>query len=258
MLENMLASLPETEKNVAIALSGGLDSTTLVHLLVLKYGKERVKTLSFDYGQRHKIELEMSQKTAEKLGVYHQVIELPHLRDIAKGVSALIEGSELTPKTAEENAGNPQVNTYIPARNFQFASIQAAFAEANNCEFIFQGLNATDQYGYYDTTLEFVSRINAILELNRMNPIQFVAPFVELYKSDELILAKEMFPTFGNFLIDTWSCYNGDVGAGKECGKCNTCQEKLIGYIKAGFDNQTICDKFSVTEDEIEDIRKEI
>lgn len=263
MLEKMLASLPDVEatKNVAIALSGGLDSTTLVHLLVLKYGADRVKTLSFDYGQRHLIELEMAEITATNLGVYHQCIKLPHLQEIAKDVCSLIADSDLKPKTAEENAGNPQVNTYVPFRNMQFASIQAAFAEAHNCSIVFQGLNAVDFYGYFDTSEEFVARINAVLELNRMNPIKFLTPFVRLYKVDELILAKEMFSIYGDFLQFTWSCYNGVCDTSfkaRECGHCSTCSEKVTGYIKAKFTDDEILSKFQLTMAELDDLRTEI
>ena len=259
-LKEVLDNLPELEdgKNVCIALSGGLDSTTLVYVLVMKYGKDKVKALSFDFGQRHKIELEMASKTAKILDIEHSIIKLDYLGEITKNVSSLIDGSDLKPKTAEENAGDPQVNTYVPFRNAQFAFITAAYAESKNCQFIFQATNAVDQYGYWDTTEEFTKRINAVLELNRQNLIQFITPFTSYHKDEELRIAREISNDFGfDILKNTWSCYNGDSGNGKECGHCNTCEEKLTGYILAGYSDKEILDKFDITQEYLDNKRKD-
>lgn len=257
-LKEVLDSLPELEdgENVCIALSGGLDSTTLVYCLVRKYGSERVKALAFNFGQRHVNELDMATKTADYLGIDFDIIKLDYLRDIAKETSALIEGSDLKPKTAEENAGDPQVNTYVPWRNAQFAFITAAFAETNNCRYILQGTNQVDCYGYFDTSVEFRDALNNVFLLNRQNPVELVTPFVELYKDEELLIAREISKDLGyDILQNTWSCYNGDDGSGLECGKCNTCEEKLLGYIQAGFDNNEIRNKFRILDKEINEKR---
>lgn len=257
----MILDLPSTDKNVTIALSGGLDSTVLVHALVQKYGPDRVKALSFDFGQRHNVELKMARKTAELLGIEHRVYKLDYLHEISKDVSALIADSDLKPKTAEENAGDPQVNTYVPFRNLQFAAITAAFAEAKDSDIIFQGLNAVDEYGYWDTSLEFTNRVNDVLSLNRQNPVKFVAPFVEMYKDDELKLAKKLSQYYSrDILKNTWSCYNGQVEEHnyKECGVCNTCSEKITGYIQAGYIDSVILNKFNVTQEFIDNLRANI
>jgi 7-cyano-7-deazaguanine synthase len=261
MINDLLKSLPklDNDKNVCIALSGGLDSTILVHLLSYAYGTQYVKALSFDFGQRHSIELKMAEETVEKLGISHQIIPLEYLKMISAPVSALIADSDLKPKTADENAGDPQVNTYVPFRNLQFAAIECAFAEANDCQYIFQGLNCVDSYGYWDTSIEFVESVNGVLSLNRKNQISFHAPFVELYKDDELRLAKTLSEYFGyDILESTWSCYNGDSGNHLECGVCNTCKEKLSGYVLAGYSNEEIQKKFNVSDDEINRYRLEI
>lgn len=263
LLDEILKELPELEedKNIAISLSGGLDSTTLLYILVHKYGKNRVKALSFNFGQRHNIELEMAKKTSSELSIEHNTYNLDYLGQIAKETSALIDGSELTPKTAEENAGDPQINTYVPFRNLQFAAITASYAEAKNCQYIAQGLNQTDLYGYWDTSEEFVKRINSVLELNRKTQIQFISPFIESYKDEELLIAKELSKIFGyNILENTWSCYNGYSKEHnfKECGVCNTCAEKLKGYIQAGFSNKEITSKFNVDDEYIRNINRNI
>lgn len=251
----------EQTRNICLSLSGGLDSTTLLHALVDAYGADRVRTLTFNYGQRHGIELEMAQKSAERLGVYNKIIKLDYLKDISIEQSALIEGSVLKPKTAEENAGDPQINTYIPFRNAQFSFITAAFAETHDCSHIALGLNQTDIYGYWDTSIDFVNRIQDVMSLNRKAHIEFLSPFVSFYKKDILTLAKHLTDKFGfDVLEHTWSCYNGYLPENnlKECGVCNTCTEKLFGYIQAGYSTEAIIRKFNVTMEHIESLKKEI
>tara|TARA_B100000745_G_scaffold295067_1_gene238779 strand:+ start:757 stop:1554 length:798 start_codon:yes stop_codon:yes gene_type:complete len=253
-----MITLPKVDKNVCIALSGGLDSTVLVHAMVREYGKDRVKALSFDFGQRHSIELQMANLTRLRLDIEHTVYRLDYLKEISKDVSALIGGSDLKPKTAEENSGDPQVNTYVPFRNLQFAAITAAYAEAKDCSVIFQGLNAVDEYGYWDTSMDFMNAFNTILLLNRQNQITFVAPFVELYKEDELNLAKELSRHFDyDILENTWSCYNGlsKEFNFKECGVCNTCVEKLTGYVKAEYSETAILKKFDITFEDLQQMK---
>lgn len=252
---NLDLPILDEDKNVCISLSGGLDSTVLLHSLVKEYGKEKVKVLSFYYNQRHSVELEMAQKSCNRLGIKLPIINLDYLGKLSKENCALIDNSNLIPKTAEENSGDPQVNTYVPYRNAQFAFITASFAETNNCQYIFQGLNAVDEYGYWDTSVEFVNRVNSVLELNRMAQIQFITPFVEMYKEDELLLAKELSEYFKFDVLEyTWSCYNG-VGD-KECGKCNTCSEKIKGYILAEYSDKSILDKFNITKKVLEELKE--
>ncbi len=260
-LNELKDTLPELQdnENIAIALSGGLDSTTLVYALVSKYGNKRVKALSFNFGQRHANELDYAQKTSKYLNIDHEIIKLDYLAEISKGTSALIAGSDLKPKTAEENSGDPQVNTYVPFRNAQFAFITAAFAETHDCRYIAQGLNAVDEYGYWDTTLEFTNRINSVLELNRDNQVTFISPFVELYKDEELRMALELSAEFDiDILSNTWSCYNGDDGSGKECGVCNTCAEKITGYIQAEFSDEVIMNKFNITDTNLQQFKTKV
>jgi len=249
MLQDYLDKLPDVHNNVCISFSGGLDSTVLLHLLIHKYGKDKIRTLSFAYGQRHSVELEMVKSNVERLGINNHIVDITFLGNLVKNVCSLIGNSNLNPKTAEENAGDPQVNTYVPFRNLIFGSLTASFAEANSCDVIAMGLNQVDMYGYWDTTMEFMTAFDNILSLNRKQQIKLIAPFVSSYKEDELLLAKELSVIFGYDILEyTWSCYNGGT---KECGKCNTCEEKLKGYILAGYTDEQILGKFDISSDEL-------
>lgn len=258
LLQEVLDTLPELEegKNVCLALSGGLDSTTLLYVLVMKYGADRVKTLSFDFGQTHSVELEMVKKIVDRTNVYNKLVKLDFLSEINRENCSLIQGSSLKHKTVEENAGDPQISSYVSHRNLIFTSIVASFAENNNCEHVMLGLQQGDLYNYWDTSLDFVNALNNVLSLNRKDGVKLVTPFVELYKDEELLIAFEISNKLSyDILENTWTCYNGDTGDGLECGCCSSCSDKLLGYIKAGFNNEYIMKKFRVTQEKLNEIR---
>lgn len=258
LLQDVLDGLPELEdgKNVCLALSGGLDSTTSLYVLIEKYGIERIRTITFDFGQTHSVELDMVKKIVEKTRVFNKVVSLNFLADINRENCSLIQGSGLKHKTQEENAGDPQISSYVSHRNLIFTSIVASFAENNNCEYVVLGLQQGDVYSYWDTSLEFVQNLNRVLSLNRKNAITLLTPFVEMYKDEELLIAFEISKKLSYDLLEnTWTCYNGDLGDGLECGKCSSCSDKLLGYVRAGFKNSYIKDKFNVEDDYIDSLR---
>jgi len=260
MIQKYGIELPELDKgmNIALNLSGGIDSTTLAHLLVDTYGADKVKALTFNYGQRNSAELEKSIKTAKRLGIYHKIIKLDYLGELVKDDCALIEGSDLKPKTAEENAGDPQIITYVPFRNAQFAMITAAFAETTNCQYIAQATQAGDSYSYWDVTPEFTDAINQVLHLNRINQMKFIGPFQDIYKEEVIQIGFELNKKLDYDMYDSvWSCYRGDNGirGSKQCGHCSTCEEIMSGYIKAGADNEYIKNKFVITDEELNRLR---
>lgn len=261
LLDSVLANLPEIRegKNVCVALSGGLDSTTALYVLIKKYGVERVRTISFDFGQTHSVELDMVSKIVEKTGVYNKLVKLDFLAEINRENCSLIKGSSLKHKTQTENAGDPQISSYVSHRNLMFTSIVASFAENNNCEHVVLGLQQGDVYSYWDTSVEFVDALNNVLKLNRKNAVELITPFVQMYKDEELLIATEISKELGYDLLEnTWTCYNGDTGDGLECGQCSSCSDKLLGYVRAGFDDVTIQKKFRVTFEEIDIMRKNI
>lgn len=226
-----MSRLPETDKKVVVSHSGGLDSSTSLILAVEKYGAENVLSLGFDYGQKQVIELERAKNLCDKLGVSRFVIDASNLGEIVKGKSANIIGSEIEMPTIKDVLGDPQPVSYVPHRNMILFSYAAAFAESNDAQIIICGLQATDEYGYWDTTMTFAAKMNEVYSLNRNPPIKLVAPFNDMTKEAELTVLKEIDKL--ELLTNTLSCYNPD-SQGRSCGRCPTCAERIKAWMSIG------------------------
>jgi 7-cyano-7-deazaguanine synthase len=222
-------------KKAVIILSGGMDSTTLLHYLVKELNIE-LYPLSFNYGQKHNYELEMAKWQVNELKKQGykihdlKIVEMSFIKNLLEGSSALIDNNIKVPKL--EELKNPQQPlTYVPFRNLIMLSIALSYAEAKNCEFVFYGAQKGDEYGYWDTTLEFVKRVNKVADLNREHKIKILAPFVNLYKWEELFIGKELKIDYSK----TWTCYNGPDEKGRACGECPTCKERIKAFATVGI-----------------------
>lgn len=225
-----LDNLPNT-KGAVVVLSGGMDSTIALRLCVEKYGSENVRALTFDYGQRQRIEVKKASEVASILKVQHKICDLGALGNIGMGFSANID-SDIGMPTIRDVLGDPRPKTYVPNRNMILMSIAAAYAEVEQKDTIVMGLQVHDQYGYHDTTQKFVDKVNSVLEENRIIRIKVIAPFSELSKYDEIQILSEL---DGNvdLLAHTLTCYNptGDVS----CGVCPSCSERIQNFAAAGL-----------------------
>lgn len=215
-------------KKVVSVLSGGLDSTILTYLLANKYGKDNVIALSYFYGQKQSIELELAKKTCDKLGIQHRLIDISFLGDVVKNVCANISGTDVEMPTIEEVLGDPQPVTEVPYRNMILNSIAFSFAQANNCAHVFTGLQVHDSYGYWDCTEDFLTNMNVVSGLNRMHDITLEAPFKHMSKADEIEIGNEL----GVDYSLTLTCYNPNE-EGESCGKCPSCAERIMNFMKA-------------------------
>jgi 7-cyano-7-deazaguanine synthase len=214
-------------KVVAI-VSGGLDSVTLLHYIYEKEQKEAA-VLTFLYGQKHQKEIECARYHARLLACPdHQVIDLSYLIPLFSH-SALIAGKVQVPDV-ETIMGDPQPPTYVPNRNMIFLAIAAAYAENNGIGEIYYGAQRHDAFGYWDTTPQFVERLNAIFGLNRKSMIEIIAPFVQNTKVDTLRLGLEI----GVDYSQTWSCYEGNELA---CGICAACAERVRAFRELGLND---------------------
>ena len=214
-----------------VLVSGGLDSSTVL-ALALQQGY-RCYTLSFDYGQRHRSELEAAKRVSELMKVEeHKIVRL----DLGT-----IGGSALTDTTIDvpeqETAGIPV--TYVPARNTVFLSIALGWAEVLEADTIFLGVNAVDYSGYPDCRPEYISSFETMANLATRagvegNKLSIQAPLIDMTKG-EIISAGA---SLGVDYSQTVSCYQASI-AGLACGKCDSCRLRIEGFNQAGISDPT-------------------
>ncbi|RMD78858.1 MAG: 7-cyano-7-deazaguanine synthase QueC [Lentisphaerae bacterium] len=219
-----------TGRHVVVLVSGGLDSTTLLHAVCSK-APAVVHLLSYRYGQRHDREVEMAAWQIRRLGLEQQweTLELDVFAQLAGGASTLLKQGQPVPalsKLAPEERDQPP--TYVPNRNMVMLSLAAAFAEARHCTMVFYGAQAQDEYGYWDCTEEFVERLNQVFALNRRTRVRVEAPFLHYSKAQIIRLGLEL----GVDYAHTWSCYRGGESP---CGECPTCVERANAFREVGI-----------------------
>ena len=221
--------MPGNKKAALVLLSGGMDSTVLLHYVAKRLELGPVRAISFDYGQRHARELDAARWQAAAAGaVEHRVVDLSFVAELVEGGTTLVQGGPDVPDLAdlaEEDLSQPP--TYVPNRNMMLLAVASAYAEAQGIHDVFYGAQAHDEYGYWDCTRDFLERINAVLGLNRRERITIHAPLVEKRKSELVALGEELGVDFAH----TWSCYRGGA---KACGTCPTCVERLKAFRDAG------------------------
>lgn len=203
-----------------------MDSTIGMRLLVAKYKASNVHAISFNYGQKQSIELERATQSTTLLGVTHQILPLDAVNILSQGHSANIDKNINMP-TIQDILGDPKPPTEVPNRNMIMLSIAAAYCQTRQIDTLICGIQGTDQYSYWDCTEDFINAINCVLNLNRITRVKVIAPFVELSKTDELLLLKELDDNF-DLLKYTLTCYNPQNGL--SCGKCPSCSERLRAF----------------------------
>ena len=208
-----------------VVLSGGLDSTVCA---ALAHRDRRFGlALTFDYGQRHRVELERAATVAAHYGVEQLVVRI----DASQwGGSALTDATIDVPEGDGSGSGIPV--TYVPARNLIFLSVAVGVAEVRDLDAVVIGVNALDYSGYPDCRPEFVRSFasTAALALKRGiegRPVEVKAPLVDLGKADIVRLGVEL----GAPLQLTWSCYRG---GDQPCGDCDACALRAKGFADAG------------------------
>jgi 7-cyano-7-deazaguanine synthase len=225
--KNLWIPSQDGKKCVSI-LSGGLDSTILTYALVDRYGRDMVHAITFDYNQKHRVELEKAAITTEKLGIRHKVLAIPFLGEINKDFSSLSAGGSISVQTIEETLGLPQPSQYVANRNSILINIAVSYAETIGADKVFYGAQSHDIAGFWDCTQAFIDTLNNTYSLNREHLIKVYAPFINMWKDAEIKWGLKLKVPFE----DTWTCYNG---GDKACGKCPACAERRAAFAKAGI-----------------------
>lgn len=215
-------------KNVVSILSGGLDSTIMTYALVHHYGAERVRAISFNYGQRHNAELEKAKTTCQKLGIPMKVIDISFLGDIVKDVCSLAMDTNVELQCWDDVMEEDHPNYVVPYRNMIFASIALSYAESIGASLVFTGLQHEDDAQFWDCREDFINGINRVSMLNDKGA-QYVVPYINMTKAEEIQLGEALGVPFE----DTWTCYYGDDGSHKACGVCASCIERITQFKKA-------------------------
>jgi len=219
------------EPKAVVLVSGGLDSAT-----VLAMAKDRgfdCYALSFDYGQRHRAELQAAARIAEAMGaVVHRVAKL----DIGwMGGSALTDAGIAVPDQPQD--GIPI--TYVPARNTIFLSVALGWAEVLGAGHIFIGANAVDYSGYPDCRPEFIEAFQELANIGTQagvegNGFTIDAPLLSMSKADIIRAGQALGVDYGL----TVSCYDLDEN-GTACGVCDSCRLRAAGFAAAGVADPT-------------------
>lgn len=218
--------------SAVVLVSGGLDSATV--LAMARAQGYACHALSFDYGQRHRIELEAAQRVAIAHGaVQHKTIRI----DLAgMGGSALTDESIAVPQ--QLSAGIPV--TYVPARNTVFLSLALAWAEVLGAWDIFIGVNAVDYSGYPDCRPEYIAAFQHLADLATRAGVEgghfrIHTPLIELSKAQ--IIQEGL--RLGVDYAQTLSCYAPDT-QGRACGRCDSCRLRAAGFSAAGVVDPTV------------------
>ena len=218
-------------KKAIVLLSGGLDSATV--LAVAEKEGYAVYALSFDYGQRHNVELEAARAIARKHQVVeHKVIQLD-LR--AMGGSALTADIDVPKHRSDAELGEGIPITYVPARNTLFLAYALAWAEVLETGHLFIGVNALDYSGYPDCRPEFIRAFATMANLatrggvEGTHPIEVHAPLQELTKAEIIELGLSLAVDYGL----TISCYDPEP-SGRPCGACDACLLRSRGFAAVG------------------------
>lgn len=204
-------------QKVVVIFSGGMDSFTVLNKAV-REGYE-VFALSFDYGQRHKKELDYAARVCAELRVHHKIVDI-------SAINQLIGGSSLTsdievPEGHYEQESMKQ--TVVPNRNMILLSMAVGYAVSLEAGKVYYGAHSGDHAIYPDCRPEFVLKMNDVCAIANYEPVEIVCPYLDVSKIAILTDGLKMGLDYGK----TWTCYNGRE---KACGKCGACQERLEAF----------------------------
>lgn len=221
-----------TARKALCVLSGGQDSTTCAAIASQQF--DEVHAITFNYGQRHQIELESARAIAQALNLTsHEIIELG---PILKGTSPLISDTPLGHYNSAKELPGGIADTFVPSRNAFFLTIASNRAVVMAIDTIYTGVSQTDYSGYPDCRRDFIDQIESALSFANFGEpgkLKILTPLMELTKAESVKLAIEILgDRFNEIFQHTHTCYAGIKGG---CGKCAACLLRDKGFIEANI-----------------------
>lgn len=216
------------KKSTILIYSGGIDSTTLLYLLLSE--GYCVKALGVDYGQRHRKELTAAQEICEKLSVEFRIVNLSDLKPLLAGSSLT---NEQIPVPEGYYTDETMKLTVVPNRNMLMLSLAIAWAISSVFQSVAYGAHAGDHAIYPDCRPAFVDAMARAAELCHDNPIGILCPFARKTKADIVKIGHKLQVPFSL----TWSCYQGEA---LHCGRCGTCTERAEAFAMTGISDPTV------------------
>lgn len=209
-----------------VVLSGGQDSTTCLYWAIDRFGPDAVDTLTFDYGQRHRIELDCAAKIAAFVGVPGRCLPIDTFS--ALGGDALTDPDIGVANEVETETGLP--NTFVPGRNLVFLTYAAAYAYQRDIGHLVTGVAQTDYSGYPDCREDTIMALQHALRLGMESDVTIHTPLMHLTKKETVELARDLgaLPA----MAFTHTCYNGER---PPCGSCAACELRARGFAEAGI-----------------------
>ncbi|ELR8729671.1 7-cyano-7-deazaguanine synthase QueC [Vibrio vulnificus] len=203
-----------------VVFSGGQDSTTCLIEALEKY--DEVHAITFDYGQRHKLEIEVAQNIAQELGVKaHKVLDVSLLNELA--ISSLTRDDI---PVSHELQSNGLPNSFVPGRNILFLTLAGIYAYQIGAASVITGVCETDFSGYPDCRDSFVKAMQSALQQGMEYDISLITPLMWLDKAQTWAMA-DNYGKLEYVKEKTLTCYNGVVGTG--CGDCPSCKLRAEG-----------------------------
>lgn len=214
-------------EKIVVVLSGGMDSATLLYHFV--DAGHPVRTISFNYGQRHVKELEAAARLSQRQGVEHVVADLRAINPLL-GENSLSGRSVAVPEGHYEEESMKL--TVVPNRNMIMLSVAIGWAISLEFDAVAYGAHGGDHAIYPDCRPEFAEAMQQAAGLCDWRPIRLLRPFVHMDKGDIALRGHELGVPFG----DTWTCYQGGE---LHCGKCGACRERIEAFAKHGLTDPT-------------------
>lgn len=212
-----------------VILSGGMDSYTLLKELQHD-AKFELHAISVNYGQKHAVELEFAKTVCKEEGIPHRIIDLSSLKSLL-AASALTSDQDV-PHGHYEDENMKQ--TVVPNRNAILITIAAGYAITIGASYVFTGVHAGDHAIYPDCRPEFITKMDAVLQIANYERVNLEAPFLYMTKGQIAAIGAELGLDYGK----AWTCYDpqtiGTDGRIVACGKCGACQERLEAMRESG------------------------